>query len=158
MNKIVRKLLRYLMAEFCAVWLLAIITYVLGEAGIIPNGIMADADNPAAGVYINTAVILLTLVCVPLSLKLFSLNTSRGLRRMNKDEALASYHLWSLVRLGMLWLCAEAGLVAYYLLMDTTGLLCACISMVMTLLCIPSMEKVNEFLSANEEERAENIQ
>ncbi len=157
MDRIVRKLLRYLMGEFCAVWLLAIITYMLGETGIIPNGILADADSHTTGVYLNTAVILFTLVCVPLSLKLFALNTSRGLRRMNKDDALTSYHVWSLVRLGMLALCAEAGLVAYYLLVDTTGLLCACISMVMTLLCIPSREKVRDFLSANDEERAGNI-
>lgn len=157
MNKIVRKLSRRLMLEYCGAWLLVIITFILGETNIIPNGVFAAGGDSPTEFYLNTACIVLLLVGVPLALKLFSLNTKRGLRRMNKDEALCSYHLWSCVRLGLLLLCAETGLVAYFLLMNTTGLLCACMAMVMTLLCIPSIEKIQDFLKNIEEERAETV-
>ena len=145
------------MWEYCGAWLLVIITFVLGETDIIPNGIYASGGESPTEFYLNSACIAFVLVGVPLALKLFSLNTHRGLRRMNKDDALASYHLWSAVRMGLLVLCAEMGLVTYFLIMNTTGLLCACMAMVMTLLCIPSVEKIEDFLVDIEEERAETV-
>lgn len=157
MNKIVRRLLKYLRLEFLGAWLLVIVTFVLGEAGVIPNGLLAGEPGNTTEFYLNTINIILMLACVPLALKLFSLNTSRGLRRMNKDDALASYHIWSGVRLGLLTLCGEFGVVTYFLLMNTTGLLCGCMAMVMTLLCWPSQERIEQFLASNEEERAETL-
>ena len=101
--------------------------------------------------------VLLVIVCVPLSLKLFSLNTQRCLRRMNKDEALASYHLWSLVRLGLLLICMEIGVLTYYLLLDNKGLFCAGIALIASFFCIPSTAKVRAFLASKEDEPLEDM-
>lgn len=156
MDKLIRRLMRWLIIEYCLVWLIAVLTFILGETGVIPNGALTG-DGHKAEFYMNLTNIVLVIVCVPLSLKLFSLNTERSLRRMDKDEALGSYHLWSGIRLGMLSLCIEFGLVSYFLLMNSTGALCACIALVATLFCFPSRSKTNSFLSSKEEEVVEDL-
>ena len=156
MDKQIKSLIRWLIIEFCLVWIVAILTFILGETNVIPNGALAD-DSHKAEFYMNMANIALIIVCVPLSLKLFSLNTERSLRRMNKDEALDSYHLWSGIRLGILAICIEFGLASYFLLINSTGALCACIALVTTFFCFPSKSKTNSFLSSKEEEVVEDL-
>jgi hypothetical protein len=148
MGRIIHKLMRSLYVELFVVWGIIVLTWILGETGVIPNGELV-AQGQRLEFYVDVAVILLTIVCVPLALKLFSLNTQRGLRRMDKDEALSSYHKWSIVRLALLLLCAEAGALVYFLLIDDKGAYCAGIAVVTTLFCIPSRRKVKEFLSLN---------
>ena len=100
MDKYINRLLKTLKIEFLASWLIAIVAAVMGQVDIIPNGIVQPHSN--AEFKLNTMVIILTVVGVPTSLKLFSLNTTKGLRRMNNDEALRSYHVWSTVRMAVL--------------------------------------------------------
>ncbi len=157
MNRIVKRLLKYLKLEYICFWVIAILTFVLGQVGVIPNGIFAGEAAVQYEFYLNSTCIILVLVGVPLSLKLFNLNTNNGLRRMNKDEALGAYHLWSCIRLGILLVCAEMGIVCYFLLMNNTGLFCACIALIMALICAPSESKVCEYLETKEEERAESV-
>ena len=146
MDQLIDRLSRLLLLEYIAVWALAIITYILGETDIIPGGILA-APGSQTEFAVNMANIILMIIVVPLSLKLFTLNTQRNLRRMNKEEALDAYHLWSAIRLGLLLLSILAGITSYFLLLNTTGLLCACISLVTTLLCIPSKAKIINYLN-----------
>ena len=143
--------MRSLYVELFLVWGIIILTWILGEMGIIPNGELV-AQGQQFEFYVDVAIILLTIVCVPLALKLFSLNTQRGLRRMDKDEALSAYHRWSIVRLALLFLCAELGVLVYFLLIDDKGAYCTGIALVATLFCIPSENKVKEFLTSKEEE------
>lgn len=157
MEKNIKHLLRILIIEFCALWLIAIILYVLGEINIIPNGLYANEKGSPTEYYLNIVNVVLVIVTVPLSLKLFSLNTRKGLRRMNQDEALNSYHLWSGIRLGMLLLCIGFGIVTYFLLMNTTGLLCACVALITSFLCFPSEDKIREYLTSRDEESVEDI-
>jgi len=148
--------MRNLYVELFAVWGIIILTWILGETGVIPNGELV-AKGQQFEFYVDVALILLTIVCVPLALKLFALNTQRGLRRMDKDEALSAYHTWSIVRLALLLLCAVLGVLVYFLLMDDKGVYCAGIAVVTTLFCIPSEKKVKEFLASKEEEDSINI-
>jgi len=148
--------MRNLYVELFAVWGIIILTWILGEKGVIPNGELV-AKGQQFEFYVDVALILLTIVCVPLALKLFALNTQRGLRRMDKDEALSAYHTWSIVRLALLLLCAVLGVLVYFLLMDDKGVYCAGIAVVTTLFCIPSEKKVKEFLASKEEEDSINI-
>jgi uncharacterized membrane protein YozB (DUF420 family) len=156
MERNIQKLMRNLYVELFAVWGIIILTWILGETGVIPNGELV-AKGQQFEFYVDVALILLTIVCVPLALKLFALNTQRGLRRMDKDEALSAYHTWSIVRLALLLLCAVLGVLVYFLLMDDKGVYCAGIAVVTTLFCIPSEKKVKEFLASKEEEDSINI-
>lgn len=155
MNARIKKLLRFLIVEFCSLWLIAIILFVLGETNVIPNGLLVTENYSNTEYCMNVVNVLLVIVCVPLALKLFALNTRFGLRRMNQDEALNSYHTWSLLRLAILLLCIAYGIVAYFLLMDSTGLLCACIAMVASFFCLPSEDKIMNYLEMRDEEQPE---
>ena len=156
MDLIINKLIRNLYLELGATWAIVVLTCILGELNVIPNGVWVPKGHQFE-FYVEVVNVLLVIVCVPLSLKLFSLNTQRCLRRMDKDEALASYHLWSLVRLGLLLICMEIGVLTYYLLLDNKGLFCAGIALIASFFCIPSTAKVRTFLASKEDEPLEDM-
>lgn len=144
MIKYIDKLIKVLKAEAFMAWSATAVAIGLGEMNVIANG--AIKPNSAAEFKVNTFVIILTVVGVPLALKLFALNTTKGLRRMNNDEALGTYHAWSAVRMGILCIDAVLGIVAYYLTLNVTGALCAVVAIASTLYCWPSRKKVSDYL------------
>lgn len=144
MDKYINKLVKTLKIEILVAWLIAVATVAIGQVDFIPNGLVPPHTN--AEFKLNFFVIILTVVGVPTALKLFSLNTTKGLRRMNNDEALRSYHVWSIVR--MVILCADAvlGFVAYYLTLNVTGALCALVALAITFYCWPTGQKISDYL------------
>ena len=144
-NKYINKLYNVLRMELLCVWLTAACVVVLGEVGVIPNGAVEPFSNEEF--LLNVATIILTVVGIPVALKLFTLNTTRGLRRMNKDEALSAYHVWSAVRMAILCVLVVFGLVVYYVTMNTSGAFCCCIALFTTLYCWPSREKIDTYLT-----------
>ena len=88
MVKYIQKLLRILKIEMAVVWLIVAVAVVLGELDVIPNGWVAP-QSPEE-VRLNIASVVLTIVGIPLAIRLFTLNTTKGLRRMDNDEALRS--------------------------------------------------------------------
>lgn len=156
MDRMINKLMKSLYLELGIACGIVILTVILGELNVIPNGIWVSKGHQFE-FYVEVVNVLAVIVCVPLSLKLFSLNTQRSLRRMDKDEALSSYHFWSLVRLGLLLVCMEMGVLTYYLLLDSKGLLCAGIALIASFFCVPSTGKVKAFLASKEDEPVEDI-
>lgn len=145
MDQQIKKLMRKLWSRMIGAWCLMVALFVMGMNDIIPNGTLVGDTKT---LYIlNIVCIAMTLIGVPLALKLFALNTNSGLRRMNNDEALQSYANWSLVRLVILISAAAYGLVLYFLSgNESTGVLCMCICLLSTLLCIPSYDKTKKYL------------
>jgi len=156
MDRMINKLMQSLYLELGITCGIVILTVILGELNVIPNGVWVSKGRQFE-FYVEVVNVLSVIVCVPLSLKLFSLNTQRSLRRMDKDEALSSYHHWSLVRLGLLLVCMEMGVLTYYLLLDSKGLLCAGIALIASFFCMPSTAKVKAFLASKEDEPVEDI-
>ncbi len=146
MEKQIKSLVRVLWIELVVAWLLAVVALVLGQLDVIPNGIFVGEEYVTDEFALRMVCIMTTLVSVPLSFKLFSLNTTRGLRRLDNDEALASYHLWSAIRLLMMVCPAVLNIVGYYLVIDTSYVLCAVIALASTGLCIPSDNKVRKYM------------
>jgi len=144
MVKYIQKLLRILKIEIAVVWLIVVAAVVLGELDVIPNGWVAPKSSEEFK--LNIAVIVLTIVGIPLAIRLFTLNTTRGLRRMNNDEALVSYHIWSVVRLGILCITAVSGVVVYYLATSVSAVFCALIALAVTVYCWPSEAKISSYL------------
>lgn len=150
MIKYIEKLLRVLRIELAAAWLLVVVVVVLGELDVIPNG--SVLPHSAEEFKLNTVAIVLTVIGIPAAIKLFTLNTTKGLRRMNNEEALHSYHVWSLVRMGILCVAAVFSMVDYYLATSVTGFFCTLIALLATLYCFPSSEKISSYLeNVNEE-------
>ena len=136
--------------EMLLVWLIVAVAVVLGELDVIPNGVVQP--HSAEEFKLNTVAIVLTIIGVPAAIRLFTLNTTKGLRRMNNDEALKSYHVWSIVRLGILCLAAVFSVAVYYLATSVSGIFCALVALCVTIYCWPSCEKISSYLEGVNDE------
>ena len=146
MVKYIQKLFQVLRIEVVAVWLIVAVAVVMGEMDIIPNGIVLP--HTSAEFKLNTIVVVLTIIGIPGAIRLFTLNTTRGLRRMDNEEALQSYHVWSAVRMAIFCLTAVFDVVVYYIATSISGALCALIALFATLYCWPSREKIASYLES----------
>ena len=145
-DKYIHRLYNTLLLEWFAVWLVAVVAVVLGEMGVIPNGVVEAHSNEEF--VCNSVSVLLTVIGIPVAIKLFALNTTRGLRRMNNEEALGAYHVWSAVRMAILCVLVVQGVVVYYLTLNTSGAFCALVVLCATLYCLPSKGKIDLYLSS----------
>lgn len=139
-----------LRVESVVAWAVVVILFVLGSQGVIVNG--SVEPHSQREFTLNSIGILSTLLVLPLAVKLFLLNTTRALRRMNKDEALDFYHIWSLVRMVLVTLCISYNVFIYYMTLNMTGLLCACIGICITIYCLPTRQRVDQYLETVNEE------
>lgn len=94
----------------------------------------------------ETLGILLTALCIPLSLKLFSLVLKKKIDQMTITLALKCYVQWSIVRLGILEVAIVTNLLCYYLTLSTTGNLCMLIGLTASLFCLPGEKRLRNEL------------
>ena len=133
MEKELKRLIRILKAEYALMWVLTVLLAALYECDILPQGLFAgDAQGS----------ILLTICLIPLSLRLFNLSLTRYVSLLPLPEALKSYRRWSEIRIALLLVLALIDLSAYYWTMNTTGLLCAGMTVIASLFCIPSKQRL----------------
>ena len=95
--------------------------------------------------------ILLTALCVPLALKLFSLVLKKKIDYMTIPLALKRYVQWSMVRLGLLEAAIILNVLCYYLTLSNTGNLCMLIGLTASLFCLPSEKRLRNELHINKE-------
>ena len=131
-------------------WAILVALVVLGEVGIIPNGVVLPHSSEEFE--LNVLAIALTVIGVPLALRLFTLNTTKGLRRMNNDEALRSYHVWSIVRMGILGAAAAFCVFVYYFAMSASCAFCALVIVCVSIYCWPSSDKISSYLEGMHQE------
>ena len=148
MVEVIKQLLKRLKIEFVAVWCLVLLLVVCYEAGIFTEGVfVGDARMD----YILTTIgILLTIVMIPLSLRLFNLNLVKRISKLSTFEALKSYRRWSEVRLSLLLVAALLNMSIYYLTLNTTGLFCSLMALLATFFCIPTKERLLKELDLND--------
>lgn len=140
MEKELKRLIRILKAEYALMWVLTVLLAALYECDILPQGLFAgDAQME----YImQVTSILLTICLIPLSLRLFNLSLTRYVSLLPLPETLKSYRRWSEIRIALLLVLALIDLSAYYWTMNTTGLLCAGMTVIASLFCIPSKQRL----------------
>lgn len=154
MKEGIKRLLRILQVEFAMLWMLVVLLVVLYEYDVLPQGVFAD-DAQACYVMQVTGI-LLTVGMIPLSLRMFSLSLTRYVRRLSLPDALVSYRRWSEVRLGMLLAPALFDMTVYYTTLDTTGLLCAGMVLLVSLFCVPGRTRLLKELDL-EQNRPSNL-
>lgn len=139
------KKLRQVQIAYTALYAMTVLLLACGETDLWSlNGVWTDKQVWAY--YYQTAVVLLTIACVPAALKYFAVLLSRKVDKLPLAEALKAYVRLSLLRIALLALPAITGVVGYYLLMNTSCLLCTCISLITTFFCWPSMERMRRDL------------
>lgn len=153
MEEKIKHTVSLLKAAYTALWLIPVLCIVLGETDILPVGGLVE--NLSGSYFFEAACILITAICVPLSLKLFSLVLTRKIDAYTISVALDRYAFWSLVRLIMLELAVLVNLAGYYFTLSSTGALCACIVLTASFFCLPGEKKLREELHIEKEEAAE---
>lgn len=148
-NKI-NRLLRLLQLEYACLWAISLLLIALYEGGILmAGGYVGDAQSTYL---LQCAGILLAVGLIPIALRMFSFSLVRRIRLLNLEEALTSYRRWSEIRMGLLLAPLLVNLSSYYLTLDTMGLLCASMTLIASLFCLPSRTRLENELDLIKEE------
>ncbi len=114
--------------------ILCIMTAAAGESGILPLGIV-----PEAYIYnVQITACLLTVICVPVALKLLSWQNIRGCIRNNPTE----YYVWATKRLLLIYVPMLLNILLHYLLMDMSPFYLSLICAVAVLYVWPSKARM----------------
>ncbi len=140
MEKEIKQLLRLLQGEYILLWALPLLLVALYEMGVLTEGLYAD--NAQMDYILQTAGILLAIVLIPVSLRLFSLSLVKYVKNLSLPEALKSYRRWSEVRIGLLLVAVLVNLSFYYLTLNNTGVLCALMALAASLFCVPTRQRL----------------
>ncbi len=128
-------------------WLLLFLEIVCGETG--GDWVGCCVGNVRLTYWAELIVILLTILSVPLSLKLFYWILHKKIDSLPIVQALRLYVMWSGIRLAILYLPILFGLAEYYLFMSSTGFWCTLIALTASLFCLPSKGKIRKELHIN---------
>ncbi|WP_373722076.1 hypothetical protein [Bacteroides heparinolyticus] len=144
MEKEIKKTTAHVKVAFACFWMISILLVISGEMGSSWVGLYVG--NISATYMAETITILLTASCVPISLKLFSWVLTRKINIATLPKALRLYALWSDIRLVLLSLPVLTGFFTYYMMLSTTGVLCAMIGLTASLFCLPGEERLRKEL------------
>lgn len=147
MEKKITRLLNALKLEYLMFWFLCILLVVLYEANVLPQGIWAGEARMEY--VLEVIAVLMTIVLIPVSLRMFKLSLVRYVRQLSLEAALRSYRRWSEVRMAMLLAPALFNFSVYYWTMDTTTLLCGCMVLIASLFCVPGRKRLLVELDLN---------
>lgn len=128
--------------------LLAIV--LLGESQILPNGVM-EAKSMAETVA-NMCVVLLALASVPFAMNAFS-RSERVRCSGGEDEVLAKCGKQRRVGQLALVVSAVVSLVAYYLTLNSTGVMCSLLSVCVLMWNFPTEAKMAKAIKVKEGEQ-----
>ena len=144
MEKYIELLVKRLKWELFAAAVIVLLTGALGELNVIPNGVFSPFSEEEF--VLDAVAIMSAMLGIPAALRLFTLQTTRGLRRMNNDEALNHYHIWSIARMCILCVVGVFCLVSYYLTMSVSCAFCALIVLCAMVYCWPTETKVRAYM------------
>jgi len=140
----IKNILSTLKKFFYFFWAFPIAVIIICEFN---DGFTGSMSTNASVIYwMETVTILLTIINVPLALKLFSLVLKNKIDKVNLREALQLYKKWSLIRLLLLFVPLFSGLATYYWCLSSKGALCAAIALTASLFCVPSESKLKQDL------------
>ena len=142
MEQLIQRIVRQLSIVFSLLWLTPILLLAFYE--LLPEYSGLWADNVRACYVAETVTILLTALCVPLALKLFSWALAHRINPCDIEQALKRYRCWSQLRLLLLWVPVVTGMLTYFIFTSISGLLCALIALVATLFCRPSQQALTQ--------------
>ncbi len=148
MEETIKKISRALQIQYYSFLLLSTAGFLVYEAGLLEEGIYAG--DPGLQYIWSTASILITLLMVPFSLKLYSYVMTKQIDHAPLNQALKLYKKWNEIRLLMLALPTFFNIFVYYATLDNMGAFCALISITASIFCLPGEKKLKDELNINE--------
>lgn len=144
MEKIINKLMPKLYVELALFFFIILAVAVLGVTNVIPNGVFTGKEWVNTAYVINVVAVAVLFIALFLALRLLKLKTED---KLSDEKAVKTYHKWSLLRLSLLLLAIVVALVAYFLTLEDSGLFCAAVLLLITVIfCIPSKRKLMEYV------------
>lgn len=140
-----KQIVRNLKMQYGLFWLLPALLAIAYETDLLPVGLYAD--DPQMMYVWETTGILTAIVCVPLSLKLFSVVLKKKISEVHLTEALSGYLFWSGVRLGILEIAVLLNVFVYYLTLSNVGAFCGLIALAASVFCLPCEKRMCEDLN-----------
>ncbi|MCD8078946.1 MAG: hypothetical protein LUF04_00575 [Bacteroides sp.] len=150
MEEEIRQIARRLSMYYALLWIVPLIGMVFFETDILPAGVWAD--NGSAIYVAETVGILLAMVCIPLSLRLFNRVLVKKIDLLPLADAMQLYKRWAGIRLLLLGVTVCVNLLIYYMTLNSTGGLAALIALTASLFCLPGEKKVRSDLHVTTEE------
>lgn len=144
MEEQIKRAVRNLNVSYVFFWVLPAFLLGAGELELIPVG--SIEGNVQATYYFETVSILLTALCVPLSLKLFGFVLKKKIDEMTIALALKRYVQMNILRLVILEIAIVVNILCYYLALSSTGNLCMLIGLTASLFCLPSEKRLRNEL------------
>lgn len=110
-------------------------------------------------VILERYAIIVTMICIPLALKLFHSKTKK-LEKLSKDTILKKYSEQYILRLVILNIAAAFNIVGFYLYESQNFILMAIISIFSIVFCYPSKDAISDLLipQINDNTESENIE
>lgn len=115
---------------------------IFGELDVLPNGVVPVSYG------LQLLVVLLTIFLIPTSLKL--LNWTPVRKRLEGKPLL--YRCWAMTRLLALHVPVLLGVTLYYLMLDSSALYCAIVSLIAIVFAWPTQERMLDEITPKEGE------
>lgn len=135
----IKKWTRRLLWEYGLFWTVAVVLMTAFECGWLEDGGLVG--HARQEFILETVGILLTLLGIPLSLKLFGRRVMK-LRSLPLTASLDAYHRLSLFRLSILAVIVWGNLLLYYVTVNSIGGLCALLGGIAALFCVPGRQRL----------------
>ena len=142
LNKLVRKL----KIQYALFFILPLLLVFSGKFLEQQIGVYSGKTTQT-GFYLQTLSILFTMISVPFSLKAFHWILMNKMNKKDEAQGIKSYFFLSGMRLALLQLSTLINLVVYFLTENSTGGLCALITITATLFCIPTKNRTLQELA-----------
>lgn len=131
-----KRMSRRLLIGWIAIYVVAAVTVLLYECGLLSSG----AVTQAKGIYILEVIgVLSSLALIPLALRGFKRMVDRLDDKEYPDEKIAKvYMTCSWLRLVAFFMVVEYGVVLYYIINDNIGLYISAIAAICSLFSFPT--------------------
>ncbi len=148
MEKKIKNTINIIIIGFVCFWSISLFTFILGECNVLPIGLFAD--NFKNTYIFNTITILVAVIFIPTSLKLYKTILQHQIAKLTILLALKRYLILNYIRLLMLLIVSLLGLFDYYLTLSNTGILCTLMGICASFFCIPSIERIRKEMHIDE--------
>ena len=151
MEKVIGKLMPKLYVELVLFFVIILAVAILGAINIIPNGLYTGKGWVNVAYIINIVAVAVLFIALFLALRLIKLNIDK---KQPIDKAVKAYHKWSIIRLSVFLVAIIVALVAYFLTLEDSGLFCAAVLLLMTVIyCIPTKRKLYDYMESLKENK-----
>ena len=149
MEEQIKQAVRNLRIQYLLFWILPVLLVTCYELNLFAIGCFAD--DPQQQYIWETLGVLLSIICIPSSLKLFNTILKNKIDTVAFPVALKKYVLWCVIRLSILEVAVLFNIIVYYSTLNNIGGFCALIGLIASAFCLPGEKRLRQELRISKE-------